>query len=87
MRILSGALGLRARAVPSAHADGDIVITDVAVGGDVAIGINGSKTFGVRRLAQLSVNAAPEPVRKNAKLTVTGTLIHVDWFARATTSV
>ncbi|MEI5524780.1 calcium-binding protein [Streptomyces brasiliscabiei] len=36
-------------------------------------------TFTVRRLATLSVNAAPEPVRKNAKLTVTGKLARADW--------
>ncbi|TQE26426.1 calcium-binding protein [Streptomyces ipomoeae] len=171
---LSCALGLCALAAPSAHADGDAVITDVVVGGggDFAIGINGSKTFNVsvtarddsgikgmelrvrfpgtvirspdrgvtcasadgatrtctarftvsqqgdlllneaagtwyvqadvdandgnsffsdtaesfriRRLAKLSVNAAPEPVKKNAKLTVTGKLIHADWFADRT---
>ncbi|MDX3069008.1 calcium-binding protein [Streptomyces sp. ND04-05B] len=43
---------------------------------------NSAATFTVRRLAKLSVNAAPEPVRKNAKLTVTGKLTRADWKAR-----
>ncbi|MFE7839335.1 calcium-binding protein, partial [Streptomyces sp. NPDC057474] len=47
--------------------DGDWIITDRA------------DTFTVRRLAKLSVNAAPEPVKKNAKLTVTGKLTRADW--------
>ncbi|MGW0711341.1 calcium-binding protein [Streptomyces sp. NPDC002643] len=171
---LSGALGLCALAVPSAHADGDIVITDVVVGGggDFAIGVGGSKTFHVsvtaqddsgiesmtlhignpgtvslspdrgvsctavnattktctggftvdqksdlllneaagtwfvqptvtandgdwhyygkadsfrvRRLAKLTVNATPEPVKKNAQLTVSGKLTHADWYVERT---
>ena len=36
-------------------------------------------TFTVRRLAKLTVNAAPEPVTKNAKLTVTGKLTRANW--------
>ncbi|MFD9969419.1 hypothetical protein ACFWZR_04595 [Streptomyces sp. NPDC059017] len=51
---LAGSLAFAALAVPSAYAaaDGDIVITDVAVsgGGDFAIG--GSKTFNVSVTAQ-----------------------------------
>ncbi|MDX2553597.1 MULTISPECIES: calcium-binding protein [Streptomyces] len=36
-------------------------------------------TFTVRRLAKLTVNASPEPARKDAKLTVTGKLTRADW--------
>ncbi|UUU23604.1 calcium-binding protein [Streptomyces sp. DSM 40750] len=38
-----------------------------------------SATFTVRRLAKLTVNAAPEPVMKNAKLSVTGKLTLANW--------
>ncbi|WP_086747753.1 hypothetical protein [Streptomyces scabiei] len=47
--------------------DGDWISTDTA------------DTFTVRRLAKLTVNAAPEPVTKDAKLTVTGKLARADW--------
>ncbi|MFF7474247.1 calcium-binding protein [Streptomyces sp. NPDC008092] len=47
--------------------DGDWVSTDRAA------------TFTVRRLAKLTANAAPEPVAKNATLTVTGKLTRADW--------
>jgi hypothetical protein len=33
----------------------------------------------VQRLSRLSVNAAPEPVKKNATLTITGALTRADW--------
>ncbi|WEH16623.1 calcium-binding protein [Streptomyces sp. VNUA24] len=47
--------------------DGDRIDTDRA------------GTFTVRRLAGLTVNAAPEPVAKGARLTVTGRLTRADW--------
>ncbi|MFF5358143.1 calcium-binding protein [Streptomyces scabiei] len=47
--------------------DGDRISTDRAA------------TFTVRRLAGLTVNASPEPVRRNATLTVTGRLTRADW--------
>ncbi|MEU1520235.1 calcium-binding protein [Streptomyces sp. NPDC005811] len=36
-------------------------------------------TFTVRRQAKLTANASPEPVRKNATLTVTGKLTRANW--------
>jgi hypothetical protein len=38
-----------------------------------------AKTFKVLRAAQLSANAAPEPVKKGATITVTGTLTVANW--------
>ncbi|AWW38965.1 calcium-binding protein [Streptomyces cadmiisoli] len=37
------------------------------------------KTHKVQRLSKLTVNAAPEPVKKGATLTVTGKLTRADW--------
>ncbi|MGP2439128.1 calcium-binding protein [Streptomyces sp. JW3] len=37
------------------------------------------KTAKVKRLSKLTVNAAPEPVKKGATLTVTGKLTRADW--------
>ncbi|MBT2411092.1 calcium-binding protein [Streptomyces sp. ISL-12] len=39
------------------------------------------KTVKVQRLSKLTVNAAPEPVKKGATLTVTGKLTRADWEA------
>ncbi|MCL6734640.1 hypothetical protein [Streptomyces neyagawaensis] len=39
-------------------------------------------TFTVRRLARLTADAGPEPVGRNAPLTVTGKLSRADWKAR-----
>ncbi|MGW5637374.1 calcium-binding protein [Streptomyces sp. NPDC003832] len=47
--------------------DGDYVSTDRAA------------TFSVRRQAKLTANASPEPVAKDATLTVTGKLTRADW--------
>ena len=40
---------------------------------------NKAATFTVRRLAKLTADAAPEPVAKNATLTVTGKLTRANW--------
>ncbi|MFD3452430.1 calcium-binding protein [Streptomyces sp. NPDC058691] len=37
------------------------------------------KTFKVLRTSKLTVNAAPEPVKKGATITVTGSLTRADW--------
>ncbi|MFF8958900.1 hypothetical protein [Streptomyces sp. NPDC014894] len=38
-----------------------------------------AKTISLQREARISVNAAPEPVKKGKKLTVTGSLKRADW--------
>ncbi|CCK25011.1 putative secreted protein [Streptomyces davaonensis JCM 4913] len=39
----------------------------------------GVATFGLKRAARLTVNAAPEPVAKGASITVTGKLVRANW--------
>ena len=39
----------------------------------------GVGSFGLKRAAQLTVNASPEPVAKGARITVTGTLVRANW--------
>jgi hypothetical protein len=39
----------------------------------------GLKSFSLKRAARLTVNAAPEPVAKGARITVTGTLVRANW--------
>ncbi|MGV9422206.1 calcium-binding protein [Streptomyces sp. NPDC003674] len=36
-------------------------------------------SFGLKRAARLTVDAAPEPVAKGARITVTGKLVRADW--------
>ncbi|MFM9551293.1 MULTISPECIES: hypothetical protein [Streptomyces] len=55
------------------------VNASVTAGDDNWMTTDQAATFTVRRLATLGVNAAPEPVRKNAQLTVTGRLARADW--------
>jgi hypothetical protein len=53
------------------------VLADAADGGSVfAPGVG---SFGLKRAARLTVNAAPEPVAKGARITVTGKLVRADW--------
>jgi hypothetical protein len=40
------------------------------------------RTHKIQRLSKLTVNAAPEPVKKGATITVTGKLTRADWEAR-----
>jgi hypothetical protein len=40
------------------------------------------KTHKIQRLSKLTVNAAPEPVKKGATITVTGKLTRADWQTR-----
>jgi hypothetical protein len=69
-------------------ADGDLSNADAATwkAGGLAITADGtSKTQGdlgsvpVRRASQLTVNAAPEPVKKGKTITVTGKLSRANW--------
>ncbi|GEK04686.1 calcium-binding protein [Streptomyces sp. 1-11] len=39
----------------------------------------GVGSFGLKRAARLTVDAAPEPVAKGARITVTGKLVRADW--------
>lgn len=39
----------------------------------------GVGSFGLKRAARLTVNAAPEPVAKGARITVTGKLVRANW--------
>lgn len=39
----------------------------------------GVGSFGLKRAAQLTVNASPEPVAKGARITVTGKLVRANW--------
>ncbi|MDI1458444.1 calcium-binding protein [Streptomyces sp. ATE26] len=39
----------------------------------------GVGSFGLKRAARLTVEAAPEPVAKGARITVTGKLVRADW--------
>lgn len=39
----------------------------------------GAGSFGLKRAARLTVNAAPEPVAKGAPITVTGKLVRANW--------
>ncbi|MHA5022984.1 calcium-binding protein [Streptomyces sp. SD35] len=39
----------------------------------------GVGSFGLKRAARLTVNAAPEPVDKGARITVTGKLVRANW--------
>ncbi|MER6746845.1 calcium-binding protein [Streptomyces fungicidicus] len=39
----------------------------------------GVASFGLKRAARLTVNAAPEPVAKGARITVTGKLVRANW--------
>jgi hypothetical protein len=39
----------------------------------------GAGSFALKRAAQLTVNAAPEPVAKGARITVTGKLVRANW--------
>jgi len=39
----------------------------------------GVGSFGLKRAARLTVNAAPEPVARGARITVTGTLVRANW--------
>ncbi|MEY9996958.1 hypothetical protein ABIE67_008990 [Streptomyces sp. V4I8] len=39
----------------------------------------GVRSFGLKRAARLTVDAAPEPVAKGARITVTGKLVRANW--------
>ncbi|MEU1198645.1 calcium-binding protein [Streptomyces sp. NPDC005813] len=45
----------------------------------VSVFARGVASFGLKRAAQLTVNAAPEPVAKGARITVTGKLVRANW--------
>ncbi|MDT7843239.1 calcium-binding protein [Streptomyces justiciae] len=49
-----------------------------AVDGD-SVFAPGAGSFSLKRAAQLTVNAAPEPVAKGARITVTGKLVRANW--------
>ncbi|GAA5023955.1 hypothetical protein GCM10023335_57100 [Streptomyces siamensis] len=45
----------------------------------VSVFARGVASFGLKRAAQLTVNASPEPVAKGARITVTGKLVRANW--------
>ncbi|PWI12793.1 calcium-binding protein [Streptomyces sp. Act143] len=49
-----------------------------AVDGDTVFA-PGAGSFALKRAARLTVNAAPEPVAKGARITVTGKLVRANW--------
>ncbi|MFF5494199.1 calcium-binding protein [Streptomyces aquilus] len=49
-----------------------------AVDGD-SVFAPGAGSFALKRAARLTVNAAPEPVAKGARITVTGKLVRANW--------
>ncbi|MHB9856959.1 calcium-binding protein [Streptomyces sp. YIM S03343] len=54
----------------------DTIVDAVDEGSAFASGV---ATFSLKRAAQLTVNASPEPVAKGAKITVTGKLARANW--------
>ncbi|MEV0175484.1 calcium-binding protein [Streptomyces sp. NPDC050803] len=52
-------------------------LVDASDGGSVFA--PGAGSFGLKRAARLTVNAAPEPVAKGAPITVTGKLVRANW--------
>ncbi|MEU9555618.1 calcium-binding protein [Streptomyces fumanus] len=85
-------LTITARAGLNGDGVGDLYANALAGSWHVSVGVLAKdqsvyytdfyKTHKVQRLSKLTVNAAPEPVKKGATITVTGKLTRADWEAR-----